>query len=99
MRDSIKMAISLIKIPMIMTCLLLVAIFGFLIILGNRSLESTYEYETFEGERGVALYCYPINRSRQNPYCVLEDRTQVFNIKKFKKINEGKEWVDTIYFL
>ena len=91
MRDSIKMAISLIKIPMIMTCLLLVAIFGFLITLGNRSLEPKYEYETFDGERGVALYCYPINRSRQNPYCVLEDRTQVFNIKKFKKINEGKE--------
>ena len=91
MRDSIKMAILLIKIPMIMTCLLLVAIFGFLIALDNRSLEPKYEYETFDGERGVALYCYPINRSRQNPYCVLEDRTQVFNIKKFKKINEGKK--------
>lgn len=91
MRNSIKMAISLIIIPMIMTFLLLVSIFGFLIALGNRPLEPKYEYETFDGEKGMALYCYPINRTRQNPYCVLEDKTQVFDIKKFKKIDEGKK--------
>lgn len=91
MKNSIKTIISLIIIAIIMAFLLLVAIFGFLIALGNRSLEPKYEYETLDGEKGMALYCYPINRTRQNPYCVLEDKTKVFDIKKFKKIDEGKE--------
>lgn len=91
MRNSIKTIISLIIIAIVMTFLLLGAIFGFLIALGNRSLEPKYEYETLDGEKGMALYCYPINRKRENPYCVLEDKTKVFDIKEFKKIDEGKE--------
>lgn len=74
-----------------MAFLLLVSIFGFLIDFNNELLEPKYEYETLDGEKGMALYCYPINKKRENPYCVLEDRTQVFDIKKFKKIDEGKE--------
>lgn len=86
MRNSIKMTISLIIIVMIMAFLLLVAIFGFLIALDNQSLEPKYEYETLDGEKGMALYCYPINRKRENPYCVLEDRTEIYNIKTMKRI-------------
>ena len=91
MRDSIKMIISLIIMTMIMTALLLVAFFGFFINLNNELLEPKYEYETFDGEKGMALYCYPINKKRENPYCVLKNKTEVFDVKKFKKIDEDKE--------
>lgn len=86
MRNSIKMTISLIIIVMVMAFLLLVAIFVFFIALDNQSLEPKYEYETLDGEKGMALYCYPINRKRENPYCVLEDRTEIYNIKRMKRI-------------
>ena len=91
MRNSIKTIILLIIIATVMAFLLLVSIFGFLIDFNNELLEPKYEYETFDGEKGMALYCYPINRKRENPYCVLEDKTKVFDIKEFKKIDEGKE--------
>lgn len=87
MTDNVKTAL-LVGMAMGVFLLLLVAICGFYIALSNRSLEPKYEYETFDGEKGMALYCYPINRNRQNPYCVLEDRTEVFDIKEFKKIGE-----------
>ncbi len=87
MTDNVKTAV-LVGMAMGVFLLLLVAICGFYIALSNRSLEPKYEYETFDGEKGMALYCYPINRNRENPYCVLEDRTQVFDIKEFKKIGE-----------
>ena len=87
MTDNVKTAL-LVGMAMGVFLLLLVAISGFRTALSNRLLEPKYEYETFDGEKGMALYCYPINRNRQNPYCVLEDRTQVFNIKEFKKIDE-----------
>lgn len=87
MTDNVKTAL-LVGMAMGVFLLLLVAICGFVIALNNRSLEPKYEYETFDGEKGMALYCYPINRNRQNPYCVLEDRTEVFDIKEFKKIGE-----------
>ena len=87
MTDNIK-TVALVGMAMGVFLLLLVAICGFYIALSNRSLEPKYEYETFDGEKGMALYCYPINRNRQNPYCVLEDRTEVFDIKEFKKIDE-----------
>lgn len=87
MTDNVKTA-ALVGMAMGVFLLLLVAISGFVIALNNRSLEPKYEYETFNGEKGMALYCYPINRNRQNPYCVLEDRTEVFDIKEFKKIGE-----------
>lgn len=87
MTDNVKTAL-LVGMAMGVFLLLLVAICGFYIALSNRSLEPKYEYETFDGEKGMALYCYPINRNRQNPYCVLEDRTEVFDIKEFKKIDE-----------
>lgn len=87
MTDNVKTAL-LVGMAMGVFLLLLVAISGFVIALSNRSLEPKYEYETFDGEKGMALYCYPINRNRQNPYCVLEDRTEVFDIKEFKKIGE-----------
>jgi hypothetical protein len=87
MTDNVKTAL-LVGMAMGVFLLLLIAICGFYIALSNRSLEPKYEYETFDGEKGMALYCYPINRNRQNPYCVLEDRTQVFDIKEFKKIGE-----------
>lgn len=87
MVDNIRTIISVI-IAIGAIFLLLVAISGFHTALSNRLLEPKYEYETFDGEKGMALYCYPINRNRQNPYCVLEDRTEVFDIKEFKKIGE-----------
>lgn len=87
MTDNVKTAL-LVGMAVGVFLLLLVAICGFYIVLSNRSLEPKYEYETFDGKKGMALYCYPTNRNRQNPYCVLEDRTEVFDVKEFKKIGE-----------
>lgn len=87
MVDNIRTIISVI-IAIAAIFLLLIVISDFRTALSNRSLEPKYEYETFDGKKGMALYCYPINRNRQNPYCVLEDRTEVFDIKEFKKIDE-----------
>lgn len=87
MVDNIRTIIAVI-IAIAALFLLWVAIPGFIRTLSNQPLEPKYEYETFDGEKGMALYCYPINRNRQNPYCVLEDRTEVFDIKEFKKIDE-----------
>lgn len=41
-----------------------------------------YEYETVDGETGVAEYCDTPYRSV--PYCLLDDGTRVYSIKKYK---------------
>lgn len=44
-----------------------------------------YEYETIDGDVGIARYC---DTYRGIPYCVLDDKTQVYGIKQYKIIEE-----------
>lgn len=48
-----------------------------------------YEYETTDGEKGIAAHCGAPYRGV--PYCRLDDGTEVYGIKQYKKIEEGKE--------
>lgn len=48
-----------------------------------------YEYETVDGETGVATYCDTPLRSV--PYCVLDDGTRIYSIKKYKVLKKEQE--------
>ena len=47
-----------------------------------------YEYETIDGDVGIARYC---DTYRGVPHCVLDDKTQVYGIKQYKRILEEEE--------
>lgn len=48
-----------------------------------------YEYETTDGDSGIAVSCgVPL---RGLPYCVLDDGTRVYGLKQYKKVSREKE--------
>lgn len=48
-----------------------------------------YEYETTDGEAGIAEYC--VTPYRGVPYCRLDDGTEVYGIKQYKKVSREKK--------
>lgn len=50
------------------------------------SVINKFEYETLEGEKGMAVDCYGSSRVTPSPYCVLEDGTKIYSIKITKRI-------------
>lgn len=50
------------------------------------SVINKFEYETLEGEKGMAVNCHGSSRVVPSPYCVLEDGTEIYNIKTMKRI-------------
>lgn len=48
-----------------------------------------YEYETTDGEAGIAEYC--TTPYRGVPYCRLDDGTEVYGIKQYKKVSREEE--------
>ena len=73
---------------------LIIAIAIFLLIIAimltiNDYTVRSYEYETIDGEKGIATYC--IDPYREIPYCILNDGTKLYGIKQYKKVQKKKE--------
>lgn len=49
----------------------------------------TYEYETVDGEKGTAAHCGCPYRGV--PYCRLDDGTEVYGIKEYRRTPKEKE--------
>lgn len=48
-----------------------------------------YEYETIDGDSGIAVSCGTPYRGV--PYCVLDDGTRVYGLKQYKKVSKEEE--------
>jgi hypothetical protein len=70
--------------PLVIVAFLIIVV----IVLSASSYTGSYEYETIDGEKGIAVYCEAF---RGVPYCALDDGTAVYGIKKYKKVAEEEE--------
>lgn len=61
----------------------------FAIAITSDDYSGRYEYETLDGEKGIAAHC--ASPYRNVPYCRLDDGTMVYGIKEYKKTPKEEE--------
>lgn len=57
----------------------------------GRGYSYYYEYESVDGEKGVAVSCYGATKVIPQANCLLEDGTKVYGVKSFKKIERTEK--------
>ena len=85
-RKNISVIIDIVLLALAFGALVIAVLLSYEYGSHGRRYSYYYEYESVDGEKGVAINCHGATRRIPQANCLLEDGTKVYGVKSFKKI-------------